>query len=173
MWSWLEGVYRSLNIAETIIGFVMSTVSFVSLMHGMWRAPAQGPQYVKRFLLALAAYIASGIFIIAVVTRLTGGRSCPDVFALPAVALIFLWIALSVLWLIRVLATEKSSPMWFLKPFSMLDWVLIGAIAVDAQFSSTARPLRCGGHGATESILIAFEPASVGSARLSIFAAGP
>jgi hypothetical protein len=108
----------------------MSTVSFVSLMHGMWRAPAQGPQYVKRFLLALAAYIASGIFIIAVVTRLTGGRPCPDVFALPAVALIFLWIALSVLWLIRVLATEKSSPMWFLKPFSMLDWVLIGAIAV-------------------------------------------
>jgi hypothetical protein len=130
VWSWPEGVFRSLNIAEAIFGFVMSTVSFVSLMHGMWRDPTQGPQNVKRFLFALAAYLASGIFIIAVVTTLTGGRPCPNAFTLPAVALIFLWIALSVLWLIRVLASEISSPVWFLKPFSALDWVLIGAIAV-------------------------------------------
>jgi hypothetical protein len=76
-------------------------------MHGIWHKPAYGPQYVKLCLLALAAYCGSEIFIVIVVTTLTGRRHCPDIYALPAIALIYLWIALCVLGLIRV-ANEKS-----------------------------------------------------------------
>jgi hypothetical protein len=80
----------------------------------------------------------SEIFIVTVVTTLTGGRPRPDIFAPPAIALIFLWIALSVPWLIGV-ANEKSRQMWVLNPFGVLDWVLIAAIAVFFALALTAR----------------------------------
>jgi hypothetical protein len=124
MWSWPEGVFQSLNIAQALIGIVTSAVTFISVMHGVWRKPAYGPQHVQLCLLALAAYCGSEIFIVTVVTTLTGRRPFGSLF--PSCG--------SFAWPMRNRVRGGFSI-----PSACSIWVLVAAIAVLFALAPTAR----------------------------------
>ena len=138
---WTEGLFLSAELVTLLGGFVASVVGFIRIMSAMWRHPAQGPAFFKRTLLGIAAYLASGAFIILFLIALTDGKPCPDAFSIPAVGLVLLWIALSAVWLIRALPKDphKPPPAWLVKPFGWLDRLVIAAMVICLVLALAAR----------------------------------
>ena len=122
MRSGFEGAYL-----PALIGFAAAVATLIGALRVSRGASAPGPNFVRRLLVAIAAYVVSAACVLAMLLALTGGNQCPDAFALPAVALFMLWVGLSVVWLIRS-ARENQLPAWA-KAFGIVDWVLIAAIA--------------------------------------------
>jgi hypothetical protein len=135
---WLDGTYQAFTVVSLLVGFALSVWRFLAGVHALWRDPRHGPTATRRTLLAVGAYLLSSGFMVAFVVALTGGHPCPDAFAIPAVALILLWIGFSLVWLLRLLP-QTPLPGWVARPFGWLDWVLLAGIVAALVAALTAR----------------------------------
>ena len=87
----------------------------------------------KRAIVYIIAYVVAGFSFLALLGYLSGvfeGLRCPDYLGIAVLGAFFLWIAFSILLLLRNVPLERPLPYPLAKAWGPLDWTVILAIAV-------------------------------------------
>ncbi|MCB9992604.1 MAG: hypothetical protein H6873_02980 [Hyphomicrobiaceae bacterium] len=103
----------------------------VAAIAQIYRDPAYTPEIRRRTFRVLGyftLYLAAGIagLIALPLERLTG----PGLVFL--VLAIFAWVGLGSVWILRTTPSKRPPPQWLLKPWTWVDWLVIGTIIVGA-----------------------------------------
>lgn len=105
--------------------------------HGVVAQRRQGNPH-NRQVLGIAGVILSSAALLALQLYLIGGKRCPGSVALAAIAMLLLWLLLSLLWLIRTVPRDPPLPALIGKP-GVMDAVVGLALAACLIFILGAR----------------------------------
>ncbi len=113
--------------STTLIAVILTTAMVLPAMREQIRTDPAGVR--KTLKLAGAYLLFCGVGLAFVLWRINAD---PHTNGLAVLVFLVAWIFFGVLWLTRLVPRYRELPAWFDRRFSVIDWILLAAIAAGA-----------------------------------------